>query len=129
VVVVMKGEWCPVCRAQLQRLSQLEPRLAELDAKLIALNADSPEANRRMRDALGIGCTVLSDAKQRVLSWLGLWQPRLQQPLPALLVFDRCGAEAARWVGRGPGDRPEAALLEVLRKLSEEKRACARPSV
>lgn len=128
VVVVMKGHWCRVCIAQLERLCELEQQLTALDARLVGLNADAPALNRRMRDENAIDCPVLSDESHEVLSALGLWLPRSQHPLPALLVFDRCGDEAARWVGRSPADRPERALIRIVRKLAEEKRVCERPS-
>ena len=48
--------------------------------------------------------------------------------MPAIVVFDRCGDEAARWVGRGPEDRPENELFRELRKLLDERRVCEQPS-
>ena len=60
---------------------------------------------------------LLSDQSTAVLRALRLWRPRWRHPLPALVVFDRCGNEVGRLEGRGPGMRPEAALLEHLKKL------------
>jgi peroxiredoxin len=128
VVVVMKGHWSRVCIDQLQRLGQLRSRLAQLDSVLVGLNSDAPDLNRQMSNAQGIECKVLSDEKHEVISGLGLWLPREQHPLPAIVVFDRCGDEAARWVGRRPGDRPEADVLRLLQKVAEEDRVCAGPS-
>lgn len=128
VVVVMKGNWCRVCIAQLERLCQLNQQLKASDARLVGLNADAPALNRRMRKDNGIDCAVLSDESHEVLAALGLWLPRAQHPLPALLVFDRCGDEVARWAGRSPADRPEPALLRIVRKLADEQRVCDRPS-
>ncbi len=127
VVVVMKGYWCRVCIAQLQRLAELEPRLRALGARFVGLNADAPSENQRMLEREGLECSVLSDEQHEVLSELGLWLPRAQRPLPALVVFDKCGDEAARWVGRHPGDRPERALMRLLQKLAETEHVCERP--
>ncbi len=129
VIVVMKGHWCRVCSDQLARLIQKQAELAALGARVVGLSADAPAANKRMLDEQGIEGRVLSDEKHEVLDALGLWSPKDGHPLPAILVFDRCGDEAARWVGRRPGDRPESAVFRVLRRLAEDRRACSRPSV
>ncbi|HEU5076654.1 MAG TPA: peroxiredoxin family protein [Polyangiaceae bacterium] len=128
VVVVMKGHWCPVCRDQLARFASKKQELTSAGAKLVGLNTDAPAANRRMLEDEGIECPVLSDETHELVSELGLWLPREGHPLPAIVVFDRCGDEVARWVGRQPGDRPDSAVFRVLRRLAEERRACSRPS-
>lgn len=128
VVVVMKGHWCRVCIGQLQRLGQLKARLEALGAIYVGLNADAPSDNLALKKKEALECPILSDDQHQVLDKLGLWLPRAQQPLPALVVFDRCGDEAARWVGRRPGERPEGALLRLLQKLAEEKRICSGPN-
>lgn len=128
VVVVMKGHWCQVCSDQLARLADKQQELSALGARLVGLNADSPAANKGVLAARGIRARVLSDAKHELLAALGLWLPSEGHPMPAIVVFDRCGDEVARWVGRQPGDRPDGALLRVLRRLSQDRRACSRPS-
>jgi len=128
VVVVMKGHWCQVCSDQLARLADKQQELSALGARHVGLNADSPAANKGMLDARGIRARVLSDAKHELLASLGLWLPSEGYPMPALLVFDRCGDEVARWTGRQPDDRPEVAVLRVLRRLAAERRGCSRPS-
>lgn len=128
VVVIMKGHWCRVCSDQLARLVEKRQDLEAVGARLVGLSADAPSVNKRMLDERGIECRVLSDEKHQVLDELGLWLPKDGHPLPAILVFDRCGEEAARWAGRQPGDRPESALFRVLRRLAEDRRACNRPS-
>lgn len=128
VVVVMKGHWCRVCSDQLGRLVQKQQDLEAVGARVVGLSADAPAVNKRMLDEERIECRVLSDEKHHVLDELGLWLPKAGHPLPALLVFDRCGEEAARWAGRQPGDRHESAVFRVLRRLAEDRRACSRPS-
>ena len=128
VVVVMKGYWCRVCIAQLGRLCQRKPELVALRTSLVGLNADAPATNKRIMEEYAIECPMLSDEKHEVLAELGLWLPREGHALPGIVVFDRCGDEAARWVGRDPDDRPEDELFRVLRKLVDERRVCERPS-
>src|SRR5690606_15957055 len=48
VVVVMKGHWCRVCVAQLERLAELSATLKSLTARVVGLNADAPESNRQL---------------------------------------------------------------------------------
>jgi peroxiredoxin len=128
VVVVMKGYWCRVCSDQLARLIQRQRDLTALGARVIGLNADAPSVNKRMLDDQGIEGRVLSDEKHQLLDELGLWLPSAGHPMPAIVVFDRCGDEAARWAGRQPRDRPENAVFRALRRLAEDRRACSRPS-
>ena len=128
VVVVMKGHWCQVCSDQLARLADKQQEFGALGAGLVGLNADSPAANKGMLAARSIHARVLSDAKHELLAALGLWLPSEGYPMPAIVVFDRCGDEVARWVGRQPADRPDSAVLRLLRRLSEDRRACSRPS-
>lgn len=127
VVVVMKGHWCRVCVDQLARLVQRQRDLTALGARVVGLNADAPAVNKRMLEEQGIDGRVLSDEKHQLLDELGLWLPSAGHPLPAIVVFNHCGEEAARWVGRQPRDRPENAVFRVLRRLAEERRPCSRP--
>lgn len=40
VVLVYRGSWCPYCNAQLAAFSRASDRLAELNAKVVALSVD-----------------------------------------------------------------------------------------
>lgn len=128
VVVVMKGHWCPVCVGQLVRLGEQRGRLNELGAFVVGLNADGPKANRIVAAQKRLVFPVLSDETHAVIERLGLWFPDAGHPMPAMVVFDRCGDEAGRLIGRSPGDRPEPQLFELLEKLRASKRACGRPN-
>lgn len=127
VVVVMKGHWCAVCRAQLHRLAALDDQLQELGASVVGLNADSYKANREVAHRESMRYELLSDPDHRVISTLGLWLPKAGHPMPALVVFDRCGLERGRIVGRRPNQRPERELFALLRKMRNEKRPCDAP--
>lgn len=125
VVVVMKGHHCAVCRAQLARLEELRERLTQLGAEVCGLNADPVEANRAISVKFGFTMPILSDPQHVVLSALGLWLDNPGHPMPAILVFDACGTEVRRFVGRDGGARPEPELLRVLEKLRAAPPQCS----
>lgn len=120
VVVVLKGIWCPVCVGQLAELSALRQRLDALGAYVVGLSTADAETNRVTAKRLALSYPILSDASHGLIGSLGLWRPRWGHPLPAIVVFDRCGNERARFEGRAPGDRPEGALLRLLKLLAAE---------
>ncbi len=105
VVVVMKHAGCPVCLAEIAGLRALGSRL---DAHLTAVTHEAPE--RAAEASLRSGVAVHSDT-----GWIvdrGLFVPDRGHARPAVLIFDRCGREAGRVIGRGPG---VLAAPEVLR--------------
>jgi len=120
----MKGHWCQVCIAQLQRLSALQTKLSRLGATVVGLNADSVKANRRVMEQMSLAYPILSDRERVVIRGLGLWSAEHEMPFPAILVFDRCGREQARRLGRAPSERPEPELLRLLRDLQQKTKTC-----
>ena len=122
VVVVMKGTWCSVCVGQLERLAALEAELEALDARVVGLSVD-PAADTAALSAR-LPWAVYSDPSHAVVEALDLWRPARGHPQPGLIVYDRCGAERARQSGRGPGWRPEPALLQLLEQMAEAPAAC-----
>ena len=67
--------------------------------------------------ALGGERVAIDPAAARVRRDAGL--PAQGYPQPALVVFDRCGREAGRFVGRSPGQRPESALMAMLASIDD----------
>ncbi len=124
VVVVMKGTWCPVCIKQLQRLAKLDKALKRLGVRVVGLTHEGVEKANRLRKERALRHPILSDPKHEVLSLLGLWRPQWGHPLPAMVIFDRCGKERGRISGRAPGERPERALLRFLKKLVKRPERC-----
>ena len=120
----MKGHWCSVCLAQLARLAALNSRLQKLRTRVVGLNADSHNANAEAAKATGIPLAILSDPEHGVLEALGLWRSKANAPMPALVVFDECGAEHARIVGRRPGERVEGSVIDVLEKVARTPPRC-----
>jgi peroxiredoxin len=125
VVVVMKGHYCPVCRGQLARLEAMQGEFARAGARLTALNADPPAANRAIAEKFGFTSPITSDQGRSVLGALGLWLADAGHPLPAVVVFDACGTEVQRIVGRSDDARPESTLLETARKLHAKPPSCS----
>jgi len=121
----MKGHWCPVCLGQLARLAALQGRLDGLRTHVVGLDADSPKANAEAAKEMRIPLPILSDGQHEVLEALGLWRPKAGAPMPGLVVFDECGAERWRVVGRGPGERVEGKLLSALGKIHATPPRCA----
>lgn len=119
VLVVMKGHYCAVCRAQLARLEAISARFQRLGARVAALNADPVEANRAIAEKYAFSMPILSDRDHAVSEGLSLWHAEAGHPMPAIVVFDACGSEVSRSVGRSVDDRPEAALIALARRLHE----------
>jgi peroxiredoxin Q/BCP len=124
IVVVMKGTWCPVCIGQLRRLADLEKELTKLGATVIGLSTDSVERCRKAAFDHQLPFAILSDPDREVVSALKLWRAEWGHPMPSLIVFDRCGIERGRIVGRSPDERAEPALLSLLRSIAHKPERC-----
>ncbi len=94
VVVVMKSASCAVCARQMRQLKQ-----AELGVSLMGITHDPSEAAVRVSNATGVP-TYSHAAGIRAM---GLYRADLGMATPAVVVYDRCGDEVGRLVGRGPG--------------------------
>jgi peroxiredoxin len=124
VVVTMKGHGCRVCLGQLARLAALDGRLSALKARVVGLDADTPQANAEATRRLGISLAILSDRSHRVLDALGLWRRDANEPMPAIVVYDECGKERGRLVGRRPGQRDEDAVVVLLERIASTPPVC-----
>jgi peroxiredoxin Q/BCP len=124
VVVVIKGTWCPVCIGQLRSLGRRREELARLGTRVVGLSPDPHEKNKRTAEAHALAWPILADPRHRVIEALGLWREAWGHPLPAMLLFDRCGAERGRVEGRAPRDRAEETILRVLRALAQHPERC-----
>ena len=94
VVVVMKMARCSVCIEQLRTL-----RTAEIGAPIAGITHEPPQAAAVVTRATG----VPTYSHGRGIVALGLWRPDLGIAQPAVVVYDKCGDEAGRIVGRRPG--------------------------
>lgn len=128
VVVTIKGTWCKVCIEQLTRLQKIRHALAERGARVVALSSERPKQHASAAKRYDLRMPLLSDPKRRVLRKLGLWLERPAHPMPAMVVFDRCGRERGRQLGRRPGARREKQLLAFLDELVKAPANCHEPS-
>ena len=124
VVVVLKGAWCRVCMGQLQAFATQRKQLSGLGARVVGLSADSPTNHRAAIQRTQLPYPIASDPRHSVLRGLGLWRPDWGHPLPAVIVFDRCGTERGRIEGRSPGERTGPAVLKLLRTMAKTPAQC-----
>ena len=54
VVLVNRGAWCPYCVAQLRSFQRAQPKLAEVDAKVVALWVDDEPTTKEFIAKSGI---------------------------------------------------------------------------
>ncbi len=120
VVAVLKGTWCQVCVDQLKRFSSMRDTFSRLGARVVGLTHEGHrKAAERAKEA-ALPFPILSDFNHQVLATLGLWRDKWGHPLPALLVFDSCGRLRGMLRGRRPGQRPEASLIKLLKKVAKD---------
>ena len=120
VVAVLKGTWCQVCVDQLKRLSGMADSFSRLGTRVVGLTHEGHvQAAGRAKEA-ALSFPILSDPNHDVLGSLGLWSDKWGHPLPALMVFDSCGRLRGMLRGRRPGQRPEASLIDLLRKVAKD---------
>lgn len=94
VVVVMKSAGCAVCARQMRQLSQ-----AELGVSLMGITHGSSADAARVTNATG----VRTYSHAAGIEAMGLFREDLGMAMPAVVVYDRCGDEVGRLVGRAPG--------------------------
>ncbi|MFB9831471.1 peroxiredoxin family protein [Actinoallomurus acaciae] len=54
VILVYRGQWCPYCNAQLRAFQRAQDKLAELDARVVALSVDDEATTRALADKHGL---------------------------------------------------------------------------
>jgi peroxiredoxin len=54
VVLFYRGHWCPYCNAQLRAFQRSQDKLAELDAKVVALSVDDEATTQALADKHGL---------------------------------------------------------------------------
>jgi peroxiredoxin len=124
LVFVIKSTSCAVCRRQLQQLQRYHQRFAQTDTRIVVLGSQNIANLVRLKRAAKLRFRLASDPSRRVLRKLGLWREAWEHPLPAMLLFDRCGRERGRVAGRRPGMEPEQAFLRLSKKVRAEATPC-----
>jgi thiol-disulfide isomerase/thioredoxin len=115
VVLNLWATWCAPCREEMPSLDRLQATFADRDVIVLALSVDraGPERVQQFLAEIGVHQVhVYRDptaAATRALKLPGL---------PATLLIDRQGREAARVLGIAPWDGP-AAVAAVERLVAE----------
>ncbi len=122
-VVVVKGTWCSVCMAELQRLSvdDLDPA-----GQIVGVTTEPDSAARAARARLGLTMPLLSDPAAEWVSREGFTHPA--GTLPGVQFYDSCGRPAGQIRGRRPTHSQAPVILQRLRELSAQG-GCGRISV
>lgn len=58
VVLLYRGSWCPYCNAQLRAFQRGHDKLAELDARVVALSVDDEATTQALVDKHGLSFPV-----------------------------------------------------------------------
>jgi len=98
VLVFYLGGTCSHCMEQLQALGKESAAIEALDARVVAVSADSPEKNRALLASpagAGLSPTLLADVKSEAARRYGAWDDFEDQPLHATFLIDRDGK--IRW--------------------------------
>ena len=124
VIVIMKGSWCPVCVAQLKSLESRLEAIESLEAKVMALNADSPKDNAALKQRVHLKIPIFADLKGHIIRGLGLWPMGHSTPLPGLVFMDACGEVVEVRSGRAPGRFADRYILRRLREIGQRGGRC-----
>ncbi len=126
LVFFRSADWCPFCRKQLQDLTAVEDRLAELGWTLAGVSYDSPETLNDFAEASGVGYPLLSDNSVQTVIAYGLlnetYAPGSRAygiPHPAIVFVDADGEVAAVLREEGYRTRPAVEIvIETAEQLS-----------
>ena len=113
-VVVMKGTWCGVCQGQLQRLSERAASVRDTGGVVVGLSDDSPDANRRLANELGLVFPILADADRDQLEEWGLVDSRTRVTVPGIVFLGPDGEVEKVHRGRYPGRAQEEFIVSHL---------------
>ena len=113
-IIVMKGTWCPVCRAQLQRLQERMDEIEGAGAVIVGMTTQSPVENETAAAQLGLAFPILSDADWDVIQSFGLIGA--SHPTPGVVFLDERGHVQDIVPGRYPG-RPQEDW--IIRRLAD----------
>jgi peroxiredoxin len=68
VVLFYRGSWCPYCNAQLRAFQRAKDKLAEVDARVVALSVDDEETTAALIARHGLEFPVGHSADARALA-------------------------------------------------------------
>lgn len=75
VITFYRGSWCPYCNLQLRALQDKLPDIKKLDATLVAISPEVPDASMTKNEISKMEFIVLSDQDAKVASQYGVaWE-------------------------------------------------------
>ena len=104
VLLFYRGNWCPLCTAQIQELAAAWRKVARYNAKLWFISSQSQKHTREIAKRFSIPAKFLRDRDNRVARQLGIYAPgatpaglgALGYPadaaLPTVIVIDETGS-------------------------------------
>lgn len=128
VVVVYRGQHCPMCTRYLERLQGMAEKFAEIGVDIAAVSADSAEQAAKQRDETKVTFPVFHGISIEQMQALGLYisDPRSAEetdhvfPEPGVFVVNRDGELQITTISNNPFVRPELpTLLSGLRWIRE----------
>lgn len=125
-VVVIKGEWCPACRTQLEAVSAKLGDIRAAGGGVVGLSTEDSGTNRKLARELNLGFEVLGEPEAKLLKQLGFWLPADGHPLPGVLFLDACGDVAGAIPGRAPGVDQSRTIVETLQRLARAPAKCGK---
>jgi peroxiredoxin len=72
VIAFYRGGWCPYCNIQLRAYQEITPRIAEHDARLVAISPQLPDGSLDTAQKNALTFDVLSDVGNHVAREFGL---------------------------------------------------------
>lgn len=72
LVIFYRGNWCPICTAQINELSDFEKDFEELNVKISLISPQSHEKSRKHAKRVGMNFDFLVDVENRAAKVLGI---------------------------------------------------------
>ncbi len=122
-IVVMKGDWCTTCIAQLESLALHQRVIDTIGARVIGLVYEGDGRARTKLNKLPIGLPVFG-ATGHLFGILGLWTAHRAEPTPGIIFLDRCGRVMDTHSGRTPGISQNALVFRNLMEMADQPSKC-----
>jgi peroxiredoxin len=111
VIVFYRGGWCPYCNLALRTYQrELLPRLAEYNARLVAISPQSPDQSLSTAEKAQLSFTVLSDPGSRLARRTGI---AFQQADEVLAAQRKLGLDLAQINAEGSTELPRPTVLVI----------------
>lgn len=129
IILFVRGNWCPFCTRQVEKLAGHYKDIVDLGAKLIFVTPKPLETTRRVGDFFDVEFTFWMDDQLNAVKQLGLLMPAkvpgdhrqeygADTLWPTALVVDAAGIIRFARLSRMIVDRPDPKLLlSELRKM------------